>query len=161
MKYFKVSSKINNRVRITFIKTANSKLINKLFNYTNYYFPSINIKTCLFSTGFIITGFKHNSEIETVLSSIDKFFENPLELTIDKPPTEKELRIIYFKEKTISLMIFLSVIGFILPLIPGTPFLLIAWSLGWRPKENQETNSIVKVPSVNLAPEQLTSSHIP
>ena len=161
MKYFKVSSNINNRVRITFIKTADSQLVNKIICYTNYYFPNISIKTSLFCTGYILTGFKRKSEIKTVLSAIDKFFKNPLPLTIQKPPTAKEIRIFHLKEKTISLMIFLSVIGFILPLIPGTPFLLIAWSLGWRPKEDQEQNSIVKVPSVNLAPEQLTSSNIP
>ena len=161
MKYFKVSSRINNRIRITFIKTADSKLVQKIISYTNFYFPSIVINSSSFYSGFIITGFKSNSELEKVLSSIDKFYENPFELIIKKPPTVKELRTLYFKEKTISLMLFLSIVGFILPLIPGTPFLLIAWSLGWRPKENQTTNSIVKEPSVNLAPEQLTSSQIP
>jgi hypothetical protein len=37
------------------------------------------------------------------------------------------------RQGSIKLFLGLAVAGWVLPVLPGTPFFLVAWWLGWRP----------------------------
>ena len=49
------------------------------------------------------------------------------------PPSNVERFTVRARHYGAETMWVLAVLGWILPVMPGTPFFLIAWSLGWRP----------------------------
>ena len=49
------------------------------------------------------------------------------------PPTRLEQFNRRARHITAQSMIVLAILGWILPILPGTPFFLLAWALGWRP----------------------------
>ena len=36
-------------------------------------------------------------------------------------------------------MIVMAILGWILPILPGTPFFFVAWWLGWRPSSTNQS----------------------
>jgi len=49
------------------------------------------------------------------------------------PPSRIDLLTDKVKGWTAQSMIVIAILGWILPILPGTPFFLVAWWLGWRP----------------------------
>ena len=49
------------------------------------------------------------------------------------PFSKRELFNLQCRQTTAQMMLVLAILGWILPVLPGTPFFLVAWSLGWRP----------------------------
>ena len=45
------------------------------------------------------------------------------------------------RQGSIKVLMALAIAGWILPILPGTPFFLLAWWLGWRPEPEQEAEA--------------------
>jgi len=54
------------------------------------------------------------------------------------PPTPLELWLGETRQGSIKVLMALAVAGWVLPILPGTPFFLMAWWLGWRPETSEE-----------------------
>ena len=54
------------------------------------------------------------------------------------PPTPLELWLGETRQGSIKVLIALAIAGWALPILPGTPFFLMAWWLGWRPETSKE-----------------------
>lgn len=55
------------------------------------------------------------------------------------PPSKTDLLIDKAKGWTAQSMIIMAILGWLLPILPGTPFFLIAWWLGWRPSSTEQS----------------------
>ena len=61
------------------------------------------------------------------------FLNTSLAVGPQLPPTRLEQFNRRARHITAQSMIVLAILGWILPILPGTPFFLLAWALGWRP----------------------------
>jgi len=55
------------------------------------------------------------------------------------PPTPQQIRLERVRQNSIKVLMALAFAGWVLPVLPGLPFFLGAWWLGWRPPEKIES----------------------
>jgi len=55
-----------------------------------------------------------------------------------EPPTAFQRWLDQSRQGSIKVLMALAIAGWVLPILPGTPFFLLAWWLGWRPEPEQE-----------------------
>ena len=58
-----------------------------------------------------------------------------------EPPTALQRWLMRSRQGSIKVLMALAIAGWILPILPGTPFFLLAWWLGWRPEPEQEAEA--------------------
>lgn len=56
------------------------------------------------------------------------------------PPTPWELWLGQTRQSSIKVLMALAIAGWALPILPGTPFFLMAWWLGWRPEQSADSD---------------------
>ena len=70
-----------------------------------------------------------NQFIESIRSSLAQ----PRVHRVAPPPSRWQLAQAQLRQGSIKVFLALAVAGWVLPILPGTPFFLVAWWLGWRP----------------------------
>jgi cytochrome b561 len=55
-----------------------------------------------------------------------------------EPPKALQRWLTQGRHGSIKVLMALAVAGWVLPILPGTPFFLLAWLLGWRPEPEQD-----------------------
>ena len=109
-----------------------------------FHFPGCHFRPALGRQGCVIHFSENNDQLlylqltDWVRDFIDfADCQGPL-----LPPSRKDILIDKAKGWTAQSMIAMAILGWILPILPGTPFFLAAWWLGWRPSStNQSTVS--------------------
>ncbi len=106
-----------------------------------YDFPTCRFRPASGNTGCIIYFSEDNDQILflQITNWVSDFLhfadcQGPL-----LPPTKTDLIIDKAKNWTAHSMIIIAILGWILPILPGTPFFLIAWWLGWRPSPAEKS----------------------
>lgn len=64
------------------------------------------------------------------------------------PPSAFSLWLGETRQGSIKVLMALAIAGWALPILPGTPFFLLAWWLGWRPEPDPESGEAKLEPAV-------------
>ena len=129
------------RVRFKFPRTLSTQEFNLLHSTVTYTYSGLEIFQSSSGSGCVVRR-TSNKQIddEVLLDELDSFFQKGFPLGPALPPTRFES----FRLKAVSVSIqgslVLAVLGWILPILPGTPFFLVAWWLGWRPSSGSSRN---------------------
>ena len=123
------------RVRLKF-HTKLSKTTKQCLKASfEYCFPQYFFRYTTGQYGVLITSIESLEILDSVSLKdwFDNFFNGAAAVGPQLPPTRQERFNHQVRHITAQSMIVLAILGWILPILPGTPFFLVAWALGWRP----------------------------
>ena len=100
-----------------------------------YCFPEYLFRYTAGQFGVVITSCRAFEELDAanLRDWMDCFVVESIAVGPQLPPTRLEQFNRRARHITAQSMIVLAILGWILPILPGTPFFLLAWALGWRP----------------------------
>lgn len=129
-----------NRVRFIFSNTL-SPLEYLFLNSTfSYYYPYLILRQASLGQGCVVVSIQdHRIDAIKIQIWLDQYFLSPLPQGPIPPPTKLERVGRQTKKISIQAMLVLALLGWVLPILPGTPFFLMAWWLGWRPSAKAKT----------------------
>ena len=106
----------------------------------SYYYPYLILRQASLGQGCVVASVQDN-RIDAIKIQIwlDQYFLSPLPQGPIPPPTKLERVGLQTKKISIQAMLVLALLGWVLPILPGTPFFLMAWWLGWRPSAKAKT----------------------
>ena len=108
-----------------------------------YCFPEYLFRYTTGQFGVVITSDRPFDELDAanLRDWMDCFVVESIAVGPQLPPTRLEQFNRRARHITAQSMIVLAILGWILPILPGTPFFLLAWALGWRPPGSKHSVS--------------------
>ncbi len=129
-----------NRVRFIFSNTLSPLEYLFLKSTFLYYYPYLILHKASLDQGCVIVSNKdHHVDAIQVQTWLHQYFLSPPTQGPLPPPTQLERVGRKTKKISIKAMLVFALLGWILPILPGTPFFLMAWWLGWRPSAKAKT----------------------
>ena len=132
------------RVRFKFPRILSRQEFNLMYATVKYRYSGLEIFPSSSRSGCVVRR-TDDKQIDcgVLLDELDSFFEEFFPLGPDLPPTRFESFRLHAVNVSIQVSLVLAVLGWILPILPGTPFFLVAWWLGWRPSSMSSKNNNV------------------
>ena len=122
------------RVRFKFQRSLDREEFDLLKSTFSLYFPDLCLFPSSLRSGCVVCRIDggHISS-KSLLDFLNDFFAGCSPQGPACPPSRFESFRLQTIQAGINASLFLAVLGWILPVLPGTPFFLMAWWLGWRP----------------------------
>lgn len=122
------------RVRFKFQRSLEREEFDLLKSTFSLYFPDLCLFPSSLRSGCVVCRIDggHISS-KSLLDFLNDFFAGCSPQGPACPPSRFESFRLQTIQAGINASLFLAVLGWILPVLPGTPFFLMAWWLGWRP----------------------------
>lgn len=122
------------RVRFKFQRSLDRQEFDLLKSTFSLYFPDLCLFPSSLRSGCVVCRIDggHISS-KSLLDFLNDFFAGCSPQGPACPPSRFESFRLQTIQAGINASLFLAVLGWILPVLPGTPFFLMAWWLGWRP----------------------------
>ena len=132
------------RLRFEFPKTLSPQEFNLLHATVKYKYPGLEIFPSSARSGCVVRRtIDKQIDSETLLNEFNSFFQGCFPFGPALPPSRFESFCLQAVNVSIQASLVLAVLGWILPILPGTPFFLVAWWLGWRPSSVSSKNDNV------------------
>ena len=122
------------RVRFKFQRGLEREEFDLLKSTFSLYFPDLCLFPSSLRSGCVVCRIDggHISS-KSLQDFLNDFFAGCSPQGPACPPSRFESFRLQTIQAGINASLFLAVLGWILPVLPGTPFFLMAWWLGWRP----------------------------
>ena len=130
------------RVRFKFPRSLKHEEFDLLKSTFSSHFPSLSLFPSSFRSGCVIrSGEGETLSPDLLLCFLNAFFTGSFPQGPPCPPSRLESFRLQTIQVGIKASLVLAVLGWILPILPGTPFFLVAWWLGWRPSTDSVEES--------------------
>ena len=131
---------LTHRIRLRFQEPLAAPQLNRIRHHFQQSCPALAIRVV--SSGFGLVIQASDCQLKLEFSEVydlllEAYEAGPLH-TLAPPPTVLEIGLEKTRQGSIKLFLGLAIAGWILPILPGTRFFLMAWWLGWRPPAKTE-----------------------
>ena len=139
---------LTHRIRLRFREPLAGPQLNRIRHHFQQSRPALAIRVVSYGSGLVIqaSDFQLKLEISEVYDLLLEAYEAEPLHTVAPPPTVLEIGLEKTRQGSITLFFGLAIAVRILPIIPGTPFFLVAWWLGWRPPAKTEETGVEPQP---------------
>jgi hypothetical protein len=138
---FTIRHQLPHRLRLGLSQPFSSNRLAWAADFLADLYPSVLVRPSAKGWGFVLVSMASSEPLPLcpalAATLLNEALLAPPMQGPDVPPTEMELVLDRARQGSIKLLMVMAVAGWILPILPGTPFFLLAWWLGWRP-DSQE-----------------------
>ena len=139
---YRVKHRLPHRVRIDFGERLSSEQLRSMVWMLENHDPVAVVRSAASGHGLVICSSSPDQPLIDPLPRLDQVLCEPVAHLIELPPQGFQKLIRQSRQGTLKLLITLAIAGWVLPILPGTPFFLLAWWMGWRPEPKTITYSI-------------------
>lgn len=131
---YRVRHRLADRVRIDFGQRLTAEQLRSVIWLLEDHDPESRVRPAAAGHGLVISSRCPGRPLQDPLPRLELLLDAPLAPLPEPPPRGVENLIRQSRQGTVRLLISLAIAGWALPILPGTPFFLLAWWLGWRPE---------------------------
>jgi len=131
---FRVKHQLPHRVRIDFGSRLNVEQLRSVIWLLEHHDPGATVRSVAGGRGLVICSRNPERPLDDPLPRLEQVLVGPIAHLPELPPKGLQRVLLRSRQGTLKVLISLAIAGWILPILPGTPFFLLAWWMGWRPE---------------------------
>lgn len=130
----RIRHQLPHRLRVDFGAPLSPADLRSLIWHLERRHPDALIRPASSRRGLVIVSRHPGDPLLDPLGSLKQLLAQPLTPIPAPPPTGWQQALATSKQRSRELLMVLAIAGWVLPILPGTPFFLLAWWMGWRPE---------------------------
>lgn len=130
----RVRHQLPHRLRIEFVERLSPEQMRSVLWLLEHQHPEARIRQASSGRGLVIVSQRSDQPLEDPLPKLAAVLEQPTAHLTEAPPSPWQMLMRRSHQRTLKLLMALAIAGWALPILPGTPFFLLAWWMGWRPE---------------------------
>lgn len=131
---YRVKHRLPHRVRIDFGERLTPEQMRSVIWLLEHHDPDATVRPAASGHGLVICSRNPEQPLIDPLPRLEQVLRQPVAHLSEPPPQGMQKWIRQSHQGTLKLLITLAIAGWALPILPGTPFFLLAWWMGWRPE---------------------------
>lgn len=147
------------RLRINLTEPLSSERLELITALLERVQPNLNVRYTAHRQGLVVASPEEERVCPAlVISVVEASLQASTIHGPAAPPSAMERWLGSTRQGSIKVLMALAVAGWILPVLPGTPFFLLAWWLGWRPEPTDDEQLDQASTEPQLEPSALQAS---
>lgn len=131
-----VRHQLPHRLRVDFGAPLSPADLRSLIWHLQRRYPEATVRPTTARRGLVLMNRHRGDALIDPVGCLEALLAQPLTSIPEPPPTGWQRVLANSKQRSRKLLILLAIAGWVLPILPGTPFFLLAWWMGWRPEAN-------------------------
>jgi len=128
-----ICHQLPHRLRLRFLPPLGLESRIQIQAALDHQWPPMELRHINQGQGMVICSGQHPLCAKQLIGAIQDSLSEPRVHRVAPPPSRWQRAQSQIRQGSIKLFLALAVAGWVLPILPGTPFFLVAWWLGWRP----------------------------
>ena len=137
---YRVKHQLPHRLRIDFGERLSPEQLRSVIWLIEHSDTDVLVRQAASGHGLVISSRTPQRPLPEPLQRLDHILGQPVAHLPETPPTGVDKLWRQSRQGTIKVLITLAIAGWALPVLPGTPFFLLAWWMGWRPEARSTPN---------------------
>lgn len=125
-------------MRIDFGQRLSAEQLRSVIWLLEHEDPEAQVREAASGHGLVISSRRPDQPLRDPRPRLDQVLKAPTAQLPEPPPQGLHKLARQSRQGTINILISLAIAGWALPVLPGTPFFLLAWWMGWRPKSRPQ-----------------------
>lgn len=131
---YQIRHRLPHRIRLHFPEQLSPEQQRSIIWMLEHTCPGIAVRAAASGHGLVISSGSSERPLHDPLPQLDQLLAQPLAPLPEPPPQGLQRVLRQTHQGTLKLLMALAIAGWALPILPGTPFFVLAWWLGWRPE---------------------------